>query len=91
MRYEKPPKSSVPVGTVRSRPSRGREALRRLMGIVPDRRPRPSWRSPLCIAPAGQRFPGKADFSPLTGEARYLAHSQQHRAAAKPVARSALH
>ena len=28
----------VPVGTVRSRLSRGREALRRLMGIVPDRR-----------------------------------------------------
>jgi|SRR6185312_13726276 len=27
----------VPVGTVRSRLSRGREALRRLMGIVPDR------------------------------------------------------
>jgi DNA-directed RNA polymerase specialized sigma24 family protein len=26
----------VPVGTVRSRLSRGREALRRLMGIKPD-------------------------------------------------------
>ena len=28
----------VPVGTVRSRLSRGREALRRLMGIIPDHR-----------------------------------------------------
>ena len=28
----------VPVGTVRSRLSRGREALRRLMGIIPDSR-----------------------------------------------------
>jgi RNA polymerase sigma-70 factor (ECF subfamily) len=28
----------VPVGTVRSRLSRGREALRRLMGVIPDRR-----------------------------------------------------
>ena len=27
----------VPIGTVRSRLSRGREALRRLIGIVPDR------------------------------------------------------
>jgi RNA polymerase sigma-70 factor (ECF subfamily) len=30
----------VPVGTVRSRLSRGRDALRQLMGIMPDRSPR---------------------------------------------------
>jgi RNA polymerase sigma-70 factor, ECF subfamily len=39
MRYEDVAKMlSVPVGTVRSRLSRGRDALRRLMGAVSDRR-----------------------------------------------------
>jgi RNA polymerase sigma-70 factor (ECF subfamily) len=38
MRYEAVAEViGVPVGTVRSRLSRGREALRRLMGVVPDR------------------------------------------------------
>ncbi|MGE0259187.1 MAG: sigma-70 family RNA polymerase sigma factor [Alphaproteobacteria bacterium] len=38
MRYEEVAEVlGVPVGTIRSRLSRGRESLRRLMGIVPDR------------------------------------------------------
>ena len=35
----------IPVGTVRSRLSRGREALRKLMGIVPDERAEEMMRS----------------------------------------------
>jgi hypothetical protein len=61
------------------------------MGIVPDRQAEAIMAEPAALHRAGQRFPGKAAFSPLTGEARCVAQSHQHRAAAKPVARSALH
>jgi RNA polymerase sigma-70 factor, ECF subfamily len=56
----------VPVGTVRSRLSRGREALRRLMGVVPDRqaeaimaRPAPARRSGGLPTTATHRHAGR--------------------------------
>src|SRR5256714_10740959 len=42
----------VPVGTVRSRLSRGRDALRRLMGVVPDRHAEIIMADPAALRPA---------------------------------------
>src|ERR1700676_49574 len=60
----------VPVGTIRSRLSRGREALRRLIGIVPDRQAEITMGEPAALRRASQRFPGTAPISALTNEAR---------------------
>jgi RNA polymerase sigma-70 factor (ECF subfamily) len=46
---------NVPIGTVRSRLSRGREALRRLMGIVPDRQAEILMADPAALRRTGPR------------------------------------
>src|ERR1700692_369122 len=56
----------IPIGTVRSRLSRGREALRRLIGIVPDRQADIMMAGPAAFRRAGQRFPYRAAMSALT-------------------------
>jgi RNA polymerase sigma-70 factor (ECF subfamily) len=74
MRYEEVAEVlGVPVGTVRSRLSRGRDALRRLMGIVPDRQAEIIMAEPAALRRAGARFPGRTAVSTLVREGRCVA------------------
>jgi RNA polymerase sigma-70 factor, ECF subfamily len=79
MRYEAVAEIiGVPVGTVRSRLSRGREALRRLMGIVPDRQAEAAMARPsLPRQTMGEKFVRNTSHSK---EAAHSARSM-HRAA----------
>jgi len=79
----------VPVGTVRSRLSRGREALRRLMGIVPDRQTEALMADPAAPYRAVQRFRGKAAIA-RARDRRRVVRSRPARRAVESAKRSVL-
>jgi hypothetical protein len=85
MRYEEVAEVlGVPVGTIRSRLSRGREALRRLIGIVPDRQAELIMADPALLQLASRRFPERASIA-----AHVTARCRESPRRLRPAAKSA--
>ena len=90
MRYEEVAEVlGVPVGTIRSRLSRGRKSLRRLMGIVPDRHAELIMADAALSKSAGQRFRERAPIAALARKARCSEAPRPLRGLAKATARGA--
>ncbi len=90
MRYEEVAEVlGVPVGTIRSRLSRGREALRRLMGIVPDRQAELIMADAALRKSAGKRFHDRAPIAAFARKARCSEAPRQLRGATRAAARVA--
>ena len=82
MRYEEVAAIlDVPVGTIRSRLSRGREALRRLTGFAPDEGAETATGDAKAARIAGRRFAGAAGRSKITVNCTLLMSGQQTRCA----------
>lgn len=80
----------VPVGTVRSRLSRGRDALRRLMGVVPDRQAETIMAESAVLCRARGGSPGRAPVVAPTGAARRPVRARLARGAPQSTVRSVL-
>jgi hypothetical protein len=67
--------------------SRGRDALRRLMGIVPDRQAEIMMADPAALRRARARFQERGTISPLLREGRCVGASRQLREPMKQASR----
>jgi RNA polymerase sigma-70 factor (ECF subfamily) len=91
MRYEEVADVlDIPVGTVRSRLSRGRDALRRLMGIIPDRQAEIAMADPAALRRTSQRFPARHGPTGLALDGRTIGSMRPARGATKPAYRPAV-